>query len=68
MLGLTFQHFTKIVGSWNIIPKNSQVSCFIFGFKPKIRVTTLIQSYLKSYASTWWKKAKQKNVINNGYS
>jgi hypothetical protein len=27
-----------------------------------------IESYLKSYVSTWWKKVKQKNARNNGYS
>jgi hypothetical protein len=41
---------------------------FYLWFQAKIRVTTLIQSYLKSYASTWWKKVKPKNARNNGYS
>jgi hypothetical protein len=59
-VGTSFLTLYKIVESWNIIPTYFQVSYFIFGFKPKIRATTMVQSYLKSNASTWEKVETKK--------
>jgi hypothetical protein len=59
-VGTSFLTLYRVVKSWNIIPTYFQVSCFLFGFKPKIKATTMIQSYLKSYASTWEKVETKK--------